>query len=128
MYFRIALVSLIIPLSACSDHIDNRHYSIYFAPYSDALDQQGRKAVQQAAEAAIHDYPVLPISVSGYAAPPDPGQNVDGLSGQRAQTVQQALIEDGVTPIRIVTRAKGITDPKMLPNVAVRRVDISIGP
>jgi hypothetical protein len=37
------------------------------------------------------------------------------------------LIGNGIKPDRITTVANGITDPKNLPNISVRRVDISVG-
>jgi outer membrane protein OmpA-like peptidoglycan-associated protein len=39
--------------------------------------------------------------------------------------VRQVLVRTGVNPDRIETQANGITDPKTMPNVSVRRVDIS---
>jgi hypothetical protein len=67
------------------------------------------------------------ISLSGCAAPPDPNMDVDGLSAQRAEAVKQALTAEGVDATRITTAADGITDPKTLPTLAGRRVDITIG-
>jgi outer membrane protein OmpA-like peptidoglycan-associated protein len=49
------------------------------------------------------------------------------LSEKRADTVKQMLVADGVGPSRITIAAYGITDPKTLPTLAVRRVDISVG-
>ena len=74
-----------------------------------------------------HDHPLQPITVAGFAAPPDPSKDVDGLSAQRAEAVKQALITDGVGSGRISIEANGITDPEGKPNLAVRRVDINIG-
>ena len=72
-------------------------------------------------------HPAMPVAVVGYAAPPDPQHDVERLSAQRAEVVKQALLTDGLSATRITTTAKGGTDPKMLPTVAVRRVDIDVG-
>ena len=66
----------------------------------------------------------MPVLLIGYSAPPDPKLDVDGLSAQRAAVVKQILVRDGVGPGRVTTKAEGITDPKALPNLSVRRVDI----
>jgi outer membrane protein OmpA-like peptidoglycan-associated protein len=68
-----------------------------------------------------------PVLLAGYSAPPDPSKDVDGLSAMRAEAVKQALVTDGISPARISVEANGITDPEGKPNLAVRRVDISVG-
>ena len=103
---------------------DQARYSIYFEPYSVALDQQAQQTARAVAQFARAN-PTARLSLSGYSAPADPARNIDGLSDQRAIAVKQTLIGDGVKPERIVTEGYGETDPKALPSVAVRRVDIS---
>jgi outer membrane protein OmpA-like peptidoglycan-associated protein len=66
--------------------------------------------------------------VTGFSAPPDPKQDIEGLSDQRAEAVKQGLIAAGISPNRIVTVGNGVTDPKNMPTVSVRRVDIGVGP
>jgi outer membrane protein OmpA-like peptidoglycan-associated protein len=119
-------VLLLATLGGCSMLSDSRKFSIYFEPYSAALNQQGGETISAAAEFA-RAHPLQPVAVDGFSAPPDPKLDVDGLSAQRAEAVKQALISDGVTPSRITTEANGIVDPKNLPSVAVRRVDIAVG-
>ena len=104
---------------------DETHYSIYFRPHSSELDQQGHATVQTAAAVARANLTV-PVTLAGYASPPDPADN-DVLSAQRAAVVQKALITEGVAANRILTVANGTTDPNGLPNLSVQRVDISIG-
>jgi outer membrane protein OmpA-like peptidoglycan-associated protein len=99
---------------------------VYFEPYSASLDPRALQTIQAAGTFAKYR-PWLPVAVVGYSAPPDPQHDVDGLSAQRAEAVKQVLIGDGLSPARITTRANGITDPKNLPTVGVRRVDIDIG-
>jgi outer membrane protein OmpA-like peptidoglycan-associated protein len=113
-------------LAGCSWVSDSRKYSVYFEPYSAELNQQAHDTIAAAASFA-QSHPAQPIAIDGFSAPPDPNQDVDGLSAKRAETVKQALVIDGVSPNRITTSANGVADPKNLPTVAVRRVDVSVG-
>lgn len=124
LHWTIALLAS--ALGGCSVSSESQRYAVYFEPYSASLDQHARSTIQVAADFA-QTHPALPVAVAGYAAPPDPNQDVDGLSEKRADIVKQALVGAGVGLKRITTTAKGITDPKALPQVAVRRVDIVIG-
>ena len=114
-------------LTGCSWFTGSRKFSVYFPPYSAELDQQALETIHAAAHFA-QAHPLQPVSVDGFAAPPDPKQDVPGLSAQRADTVKQALLGDGVLPLRITTSANGVVNPKTLPSLAVRRVDITVGP
>ncbi len=119
---------LLTALGGCASLFGERtrSYSVFFQPYSSELDDHAREAVRDAASFA-QSHPLQPVAVAGYAAPPDPGKDIDGLSAQRAEVVKQALINDGVSPGRISMQANGITDPEGKPNLAVRRVDINVG-
>jgi outer membrane protein OmpA-like peptidoglycan-associated protein len=118
-------LAVAVMLTGCSALFGGQQkYSLYFEPYSVALDQQAQETVRSAARYAA-DHPLVKVSVAGYAAPPDRMHDVDGLSAQRAAAVKQALIGGGVAPDRIATEANGVTDPKMLPALAERRVDIT---
>jgi outer membrane protein OmpA-like peptidoglycan-associated protein len=119
-------ILLLACLGGCSGRSDSQKYSVYFEPYSAELDRHGRETIDAAA-AFARSHPLQPVAVDGFAAPPDPQRDVDGLSAQRAEVVKRALVVDGVGAARITTVANGITDPKSLPSVAVRRVDIGIG-
>lgn len=117
---------LLSALACCSRAPSGQQYSVYFQPYSALLDGQARETIQAAADYA-QSHRGAPVSVTGYSAPPDPGKDVDGLSVQRAQAVAQLLATAGVEPGVITTSANGITDPKAMPTVSVRRVDITVG-
>jgi outer membrane protein OmpA-like peptidoglycan-associated protein len=126
MRLRWMTILLLVTPGACSWLTDSRKYSVYFEPYSAGLNQQSRETIDAVASFA-HDHPLQPIEIDGFSAPPDPKQDIDGLSAERAEAVKQALVTAGVAPIRITTAANGIIDPKNLPSVAVRRVDINVG-
>ena len=127
MQYRFAMVILCVAVGGCSAFtVDDKHYSIFFQPLSTELDQPAHAIVHTAATVARAN-PTLPITLAGYASPPDPVDN-DVLSARRAANVQRALITEGVPADRITTAAKGTADPKGLPNLSVQRVDISIGP
>jgi outer membrane protein OmpA-like peptidoglycan-associated protein len=113
-------------LAGCSWLSDQQKSSVYFQPYSAKLDPQAIETVHTAANFA-RAHPLQPVTILGFSAPPDPQRDVDGLSAQRAETVKQALVSDGIGPQRITTSANGVVDPKTLPSVAVRRVDINVG-
>lgn len=126
MRFRwIALASL-AALPACSAASDTRNFSVYFPPYSAELDQQARESAEAAA-AYAKAYPLLPVSVAGHSAPADLGRDADGLSDQRAAAIRRVLTADGVSAGRITMSAYGAADPHPMPQVAVRRVDITVG-
>jgi outer membrane protein OmpA-like peptidoglycan-associated protein len=120
---------LLAALGGCASLFGDRtrSYSVYFQPYSADLDEQAHQTVLDAA-AFAQFHPLQPVSLIGHAAPPNPGKDVDGLSAQRAEVVKAALIRNGVRAGRISVTANGITDPQGKPEVAVRRVDISVGP
>lgn len=116
-------VAMLGALAGCSAFQKPPQYTVFFQPYSADLTDQARATVQQAATyALVHG--TGSVFVVGYSAPPDPGKDVDGLSDKRADAVEKALRDDGVSPDRIVTEGNGITDPGSLPQVSVRRVDI----
>jgi outer membrane protein OmpA-like peptidoglycan-associated protein len=126
MRFCCAAMLVIAAVGGCSPIPGTQKFSVFFEPYSAALDPQARDTIHSAADFASAN-PALPVAVAGFAAPPDPKLDVDGLSAQRAAAVKQLLIGNGIKPDRITTVANGITDPKNLPNISVRRVDISVG-
>ena len=117
----------VVALGGCSWFYGPQKYSVYFEPYSDQLDPQAGETVHAAAKYA-QDHPLKIVALDGFAAPPDPTLDVDGLSAQRAEIVKRALVSDGIKPERITVAANGVTDPTPLPSVAVRRVDISFRP
>jgi outer membrane protein OmpA-like peptidoglycan-associated protein len=114
-------------LTSCSAQPNGQTYSVYFQPYSADIDQQALQTVHDAADFARAHHN-LPIAVTGYSAPPDPDRDVPGLSAGRAAAVAHILASAGVESGRVTTSGNGIVDPKALPTVSVRRVDIIVGP
>jgi outer membrane protein OmpA-like peptidoglycan-associated protein len=126
MRVRWMTILLLAVLGGCSWLSDSRKFSVYFEPSSAKFDQQSRATMDAAAKFA-QAHPMQSIKVDGFAAPADSKHDIDGLSAQRAEAVKQALVDGGIYPARITTAASGVVDPKSLPSVAVRRVDISVG-
>jgi outer membrane protein OmpA-like peptidoglycan-associated protein len=104
----------------------SQKFSAYFQPYTAEPDAQALETIH-AASSFAKAHPLQPVVVDGFSAPPDPKLDVDGLSARRAEMVKQVLLRGGVPEDRITTSANGVIDPKNLPSVAVRRVDISVG-
>lgn len=127
---RLACLLLLTMPAACatlSGGPTTASFPVFFAPYSADLDQQALDAVHAASSFAKANAR-QPVILIGYAAPPDPGRDVPGLSDKRAEAVKTALVSDGIAPNRISTVAQGTTVPKdNMPSVSVRRVDISVG-
>ena len=124
MRFYYAALLAVVGVAGCVAPNPQR-FSVFFEPYSAVLDSQALETIRAAADLATSS--ALPVTVAGFSAPPDPNQDVDGLSAQRAAAVKQMLVNDGVRAERVTTAANGIMDPKSLPNVSVRRVDINVG-
>ena len=127
MRLRWMAILLLAAVAGCSWFSDTRKYSVYFEPYSADLNQQAHATITAAAVYA-QSHPVLPITIAGFSAPADPRRDVDGLSVQRADVVKQALVGGGIDANRIAATANGTIDPGTLPSLAVRRVDIAVGP
>lgn len=126
MRLGVASIALLAALAGCAMPAKEQRYSVYFQPYSAHVDPQSIETIHQASR-YVQPNLSQPVAIIGFSAPPDPNRDIAGLSAQRAEIVRQALISAGVGPQRITTAAKGITDPQAVPNLAVRRVDISIG-
>ena len=126
MRVRWMAIVLLASLGGCAWLSDSRKFSVYFESDSVVLSQQSRDTIEAVAKFA-RAHPLQPIAVHGFEAPPDPRHDVEGLSAHRAETVKQALITGGVDPNRVTATANGVIDPKALPEVAVRRVDIDVG-
>src|SRR3954453_2342271 len=122
-----AMLTLATGCAKLSSGPSTASFPVFFAPYSAELDQQATDTVDNAA-AFAKDRGAQPVVLIGYAAPPDPGKDVAGLSDQRAAAVKAALVADGINPNRISVVAQGVVQPKdNMPTVSVRRVDIAIG-
>jgi outer membrane protein OmpA-like peptidoglycan-associated protein len=126
MRLKLGLCAAVLLLGGCSLFGDRPEYSVYFRPYSAHLDAQASTTLHDVVDYALA-HPGQAVFVTGYAAPPDPGKDVDGLSEQRADAVSKALTDAGIPRNRVVTAGNGTTDPGEMPNVSVRRVDIRFG-
>ena len=123
----ILLLAVVAGCSSLSGGPSMMPFSVFFPPYSAELDQDAQNAIHAAA-AFARSHRSEPVILIGYAAPPDPGRDVPGLSEKRNAAVKTVLVGDGVSPDRISAVAKGIVEPKdNMPNLSVRRVDISVG-
>ncbi len=126
MRYRVLTGLLLTFLAGCHNPADKQTFSVFFQPYSAELDQQAQDTIH-AASAFWKDHSSQPVVLMGYAAPPDPGKDVPGLSAKRVAVVQDMMVADGVRKDFTYPLANGTTDPGHMPNLAVRRVDINIG-
>jgi len=82
----------------------------HFAYGDDTLTPAGRAKVRSAA-ALLNQYPKRRVDVNGYTDAMGSDEYNQRLSERRAETVKQALIEDGVSWVRINTRGYGKSNP-----------------
>jgi outer membrane protein OmpA-like peptidoglycan-associated protein len=82
----------------------------HFAYDRDDLTPAGRAKVREVA-AMLNKYPHRRVDVSGYTDSMGSDEHNLRLSERRTETVKRALIEDGVAPNRIITRAYGESNP-----------------
>jgi outer membrane protein OmpA-like peptidoglycan-associated protein len=121
---RIAAILLTTLLSACSGPLGAK-YPVRFPPFDAGLDPQAQAAVRAAATfAAAH--PLMPVTISGYRQPLDPS-DIETLRQERVQTVQRALLQEGVGSERIEILGNGLLYPDGVPDSPKGRVDINIG-
>ena len=121
----VLLLSFLLALSACSVFApSNPPRLLYFQERSAQLDPRAREVIAQAARQANDEF-TAPVTVIGYtdSAGSQPADVV--LSQQRAQTVADALVANGVAANRVMRVGRGQTGGD--PGVASRRVEIAIG-
>ena len=82
----------------------------HFAFDKSDLTPEGRAKVRGAA-ATLNEYPDRRVEVNGYTDSIGSDAYNQRLSERRANTVQQALIEDGVSARRITAGGYGKTNP-----------------
>jgi outer membrane protein OmpA-like peptidoglycan-associated protein len=118
---------LLVGLFAGCAGPDGGKYSVVFQPYSSALDPSAQATVHNAA-AFAGAHPLMPLSISGYATPsPIDTGDIETLRQLRVQTVQQALISEGVSSFRIEVLGTGLQYPDGVPDSPIGRVDIAVG-
>lgn len=127
---RAALLALtMIGLSGCATVAQQYHpaepkFVIFYSPWSSTLDQKGLALVASAAQEALKD-PAATVQVVGFASTVGTDAANQTLSEQRAQTVMNQLIADGVPQTRITSMSRGATSYQMSP-IEARRVEIDI--
>jgi OmpA-OmpF porin, OOP family len=82
----------------------------HFAYNTSDLTPEGRAKVRGLA-ATLNKYPDRRVDVYGYTDSNGSDAHNQLLSERRADTVKQALIEDGVSASRISTRGEGASNP-----------------
>ena len=124
MRYRLATLALLILMSACGRQ-PGQHYRVVFQPYSATLDPQAQQTVHDAATFA-KAHTLMPISIKGYT--PYMGEEIDTMSGQRTETVLRALLQEGISRMRIeVVGSDRLLDPDGMTNLPPQRVDIYVG-
>ena len=121
-YLTLCCVALVF--AACSLFGSQGPYIVYFPERSAQLDTDARSLIALAAQRANNE-PAAPVTVVGYTdSAGSPPADV-ALSQQRAQTVADTLVADGVAANRVVRTGRGQTGDN--PGIASRRVEITLG-
>jgi outer membrane protein OmpA-like peptidoglycan-associated protein len=124
MRCRFAILLLSTLAGACGSQAGQR-FSVYFQPYSANFDPQAQQVVHEAATFA-KAHPLMPLSIKNTT--PYMGLEVDTISGQRTEAVLHALLQEGVSRMRIeIVGTDRLLDPNGMPNLPPQRVDISVG-
>jgi hypothetical protein len=121
----VLLLWLVLVLSACSVFgSSDPPYLVYFQQRSAQLDPPARTLIALAARRAGEE-PAAPVDIVGFtnSAGSPPADLL--LSQQRAQSVADALVANGVAAGRLVRIGRGQTGGD--PGIASRRVEITIG-
>ncbi len=120
----VTLLCSLLALSACSMFAaSNPPYLVYFPERSATLDTDAKKVIALASERA-REQPAATVSVIGYTDSAGSAPADVLLSRQRAQTVADALVADGVPANRLVRSGRGQTGAN--PGLASRRVEIAL--
>ena len=116
---------LLALLPACAVQPASQAFLVFFEPWSVKLDEQGRAAIDGAAELARKS-PAAVVRVVGFADPEGSAAANIELSRLRAQLVVDELVKAGVTQSRIRQSGRGPTDFTHS-GLESRRVEITIG-
>ena len=118
---------LLLALSSCSAMTGGspeKTYVVFFTERSTAIDTAGQKVIGDAARES-KAAPSKPVVVLGYTDSVGSAAADQTLSSERAETVAEALIADGVPSTSIRREGRGQTHED--PGVASRRVEIAVG-
>ncbi|CAN5279678.1 hypothetical protein BH23BAC2_BH23BAC2_23380 [soil metagenome] len=96
---------------------------VFFANNSDQLSSNDFAYIQDVAQ-VLKQYPELSIVLEGWASPKGKVDYNKQLSMRRSESVEQALLSNGISPVRIVSSFKG--EDKSSTEAMARRVDMSI--
>src|SRR6516225_5993634 len=105
---QLPVLLLLFVLSACALFGGGRKYVVFFQERSAQLDRQAQSVISGAA-ARANTNPASSVKVIGYTdSAGSPAADV-ALSQQRAQTVADALVADGVAANWLVREGRGQT-------------------
>jgi outer membrane protein OmpA-like peptidoglycan-associated protein len=96
---------------------------VFFANNSDQLSSNDFAYIQDVAQ-VLKQYPELSIVLEGWASTSGKVDYNKQLSMRRSESVEQALLSNGISPVRIVSSFRG--EDKSSTEAMARRVDMSI--
>src|SRR5262249_16618844 len=115
---------LLLALSACSMSASSEPpYLVYFQERSATLDTEAKKVLALVSQHA-RERPAETVSVVGYTDSAGSASADLVLSQQRAHTVADALVANGVPADRLVRSGRGQTGENL--GLASRRVEIAL--
>lgn len=101
----------------------NFRKQVFFANNSDQLSSNDFAYIQDVAQ-VLNQYPELSIVLEGWASTTGKPDYNKQLSMRRSESVEQALLRNGISPARIVSSFRG--EDKSATEAMARRVDMSI--
>ena len=96
---------------------------VFFANNSDQLSSFDYSYVQEVTQ-VLKDYPELSVVLEGWASPKGNADYNKQLSMRRAESVERAILDNGISPERIVSSFRG--EDNSTTEAMARRVDMSI--
>ena len=122
---RLLSVVSLCALASCAGQGPGRQYVVFFSQGSSTLDETALSVVEQVAEKARH-YSGRVVVVEGYARQNGDLSTESLLAAQRAKTVSQQLVADGVSSGRIRETTRPPSNAQGV--VGSRRVEIELPP